>query len=115
MSGGYCLRGHGVSGKTGGWPTPSTVQGAVSPRKTVGVSETDEKGRCPGEGDGPVYGTHVVGHDLVWRMEGGGDEHSERRCAALGDEGNVGALGCVLGGREAAEVSGSFTWSTHPN
>lgn len=32
-----CLRGLSDRGKTGGWPTTSTVDGSISPRITVGI------------------------------------------------------------------------------
>lgn len=38
----------------------SAVDGSVRPRSTVGISENEEEGGRPSEGDGPVYGTHVI-------------------------------------------------------
>jgi len=50
----------GSSGKARVRPTPSTVQGSISPRKTVCIGHTKEEGSCPRERDSPVQGAHVV-------------------------------------------------------
>ena len=96
-------------GKTGIWPSSSTVDGSVSPGKIVGVGQTDKEWRCPREGNSPVDRVLVIRHDLVWRMERRGNEHGVRRPAIFWGQRDVRTLRWISVGEWGGSGSGYIT------